>query len=133
MMHSGRHSVNVSRKDLLAKLKENREIHKKDYQEALIGYQIKLTADLEKALAEVKTINVSRLNTLHAVSYDCPRSYDTEYRKIIDMMEVSVDDVINLDSQSFEQYFKNEWSWSDHFNNSATMYKAMAFSASGAA
>lgn len=130
MMHSGRHSVNVSRKDLLAKLKENREIHKKDYQEALVGYKIKLVADLKHALDQAERMPVERMQTLRAVPFDCPRSYEAEYNEIIDMMEVSVDDVINLDSSDFKSYFKNEWSWSNGFTMSANLYKSISASAS---
>jgi hypothetical protein len=35
-----------------------------------------------------------------------------------------VDDVINLDSESFKAYVKNEWSWSKSFDVTATMYKS---------
>jgi CO dehydrogenase/acetyl-CoA synthase alpha subunit len=132
MITQGRHSVNVSRKDLLAKLKENVAIHKKDYAEALIGYKIKLVADLKAALEIAEKTPLEKIQSLSAPRYDYPRNYESEYNEIIDMMEVSVDDVIQLDSSSFKQYFKNEWAWSSQFNSSATLYKAAAFGASGA-
>ncbi len=130
MINQGRNSVNVSRVALLAKLKENVAIHKKDYEEALIGYKIKLVADIKAALLVAEKASLEKIHLLAAPRYDYPRSYEAEYNEIIDMMEVSVDDVINLDATSFKQYFKNEWSWSSHFNSSATMYKAMASGAS---
>lgn len=123
MITSGRNSVNVSRKDLLAKLKENVVIHKKDYEEALLGYKIKLIEDLNNKLKEVGNSTPETITKIHPVSFSRPASYEKEYNEIIDMMEASVDEVINLDGPSFRSYFKNEWSWSDSFNASATMYK----------
>ncbi len=126
MITQNRHSVNVLRKELLDKLRENVEIHKKDYAEACIGYRIKLVADLKKALVLAETVHDTKLHNLRAVAYDHPRSYENEYNEIIDMMEASVDDVIQLDSTSFKQYFKNEWSWSNHFNTANSLYKSVA-------
>lgn len=125
MITQGRNSVNVSRKDLLAKLLENREIHRKDYAEAVIGYKIKLLQDLKDKLAEVGNSTPESIVKISSVSFNRPANYEGEYDEIIDMMEVSVDEVINLDASSFKSYFKNEWSWSNGFNAAATLYKSM--------
>ena len=126
MITQGRHSVNVSRKELLDKLYENVAIHKKDYAEAVIGYKIKLIQDLKAKLAEVENSDPNDTLKINQVVFNRPASYENDYNEIIDMMEVSVDDVINLDASSFKSYFKNEWSWSGGFNASATLYKNAA-------
>ena len=51
MMHAGNQkTISVNRVKLILKLKENRVQHKADYEEAVIGYRIKLKADLLDAL-----------------------------------------------------------------------------------
>jgi hypothetical protein len=125
MITQGGSSVNVSRVDLLEKLKTNREIHKADYAEAVIGYRIKLLEDLKAAtIVAEKCTDVDLLNLRVPFSY--PTSYLTNYDEIIDMMEASVDEIINLDSSSFKSFYKNEWSWSRSFNSTTTLYKSFA-------
>jgi len=47
------------------------------------------------------------------------------------MMEMSVDENINLDSQSFKAFVKNEWAWSYNFAKTTTLYKSFAASSAG--
>jgi hypothetical protein len=126
MMHSGRHSVNVSRVALLEKLRENLEIHKKDYIEACEGYKIKLLQDLASAGALIKATDPLKLHTVRAVVFSAPVNHEKEYQEIIDMMEHSVDETINLDSSDFKSYFKNEWTWSGAVNSTNSLYKSFA-------
>jgi hypothetical protein len=124
MINIHRQSVNVSRKELLAKLKENLAVHQKDYEEACVGYKTLLERSLVEFLTKCKSLNEDGVLKLQIPNPSKPVSHEKEYREIIDMMEVSVDDVINLDSESFKAYFKNEWAWSGSFNATATMYKS---------
>ncbi len=130
MITSGRNSVNVSRIALLEQLKKNLAIHKTDYIEALAGYKVKLIADLKATLTKVESSTPEQVLNVSAVAFSRPISHEDDYNEIIDMMEVSVDEVINLDASSFKSYFKNEWSWSGGFNTQATMYKSAAMGAS---
>jgi hypothetical protein len=117
---------------LLEKLKQNLEIHKKDYIEACEGYKIKLAKDLEDALKVVQGTNPLQLKHLRAVVFNAPVNHETEYQEIIDMMEHSVDDTINLDSSDFKSYFKNEWAWSGAVNSTNSLYKSFAAASAAA-
>jgi len=61
MISANQRSVNVNRLQLLECLKKNLEIHKKDYQEALVGYKIKLEADLAGALKRLSMLKETEL------------------------------------------------------------------------
>jgi len=121
-------SVNVSRLTLLSSLRENLEKHKADYAAAVINYRLALQADLTTALVQANDPD-SRLDKIR-VDFSHPQSYASQYQQVIDMLEYSVDETINLDSQAFRAYVKDEWSWKGSFEltNSTYASKASAFS-----
>lgn len=113
-------TVNVKRLELLEMLKKNKELHQKEYDEALVDFKKAMIAELQKQL---KLAKAEKLNELHISMYP-PQNHAGDFQEVIDMMEVSVDEVINLDSESFKAFFKNEWSWSAQFKLLASTYKA---------
>lgn len=121
-------SVNVSRDKLLAALKANLTKHTKDYANAVINYRLALQADLTAALVQANDPK-SKLDKI-TVDFSHPKSYASQYQQVIDMLEFSVDETINLDSQAFRAYIKDEWSWKNNFEltNSTYATKASAFS-----
>jgi DNA polymerase III delta prime subunit len=125
MMTSRERSVSVDRVKLIAKLKENLEIHLKDYAEAKTGYRIKLKQDLENALANFDGSSHNELTKI-SVQNVPPRSYEKEYEEAIQMLEWSEDDKITLDNTLFKQYVQNEWTWTGQFDVMATTYKSFA-------
>jgi hypothetical protein len=130
MMQANQKSVNVKRTELLKKLKSNLAEHEQDHQEALVGYKIKLMKDLQATLKKVKAAEYEDLSKYSSLRFDQPPvSYSNEYREVIAMMEMSVDEHINLDSTSFKSYILNQWSWSNLVNSTNTLYKSIAASA----
>ncbi len=122
-------SVNVDRLKLLAILKSNRTKHVKAYLQSLIDYRAAIQGDLETAVLQAKDPNfdILRLN----VEFDAPQSYEREYTNVIDLLEASVDKVINLDSSAFQAYYKDNWSWKARFETSNSLYATKAVSVSG--
>lgn len=113
-------SVNVTRADLIAALKTNMQKHVAEYNEAVSDYQAKVIADLAAALDRAKAGDFSKVS----VSVQRPESHEQEFIDIIDMMEMSVDETINLESSAFKAYFRNEWPWKKAFDLIATSYKS---------
>jgi hypothetical protein len=124
-------TVNVAREKLLAALKENLAKHQKDYIQAVINYRIALQADLTAALVQASDPN-SRLDKIK-VDFAHPKSYVNQYQQVIDMLELSVDETINLDSQAFRAYIKDEWSWKGEFEVTNMTYASKALGAVGGA
>lgn len=123
-VHGDTRSVNLKRSVLLEKLKENLEIHKKDYEEAIEGYKVKLLLDMKNKIEEIEKTDPNRIQELEYVPFSPPRSYESSYLDVIEMLEFSVDDVINIDASSFKNYVKNEWAWSNNFKATTTLYKS---------
>ena len=120
-------TVNVSRRDLLEALELNLEKHKKAYAQAVINYRKALQVDLTAALIQANDPN-SQLSKIK-VEFNHPVSYANQYQKAIDMLKLSVDETINIDSDSFFAYFKDEWSWKSGFDLANSIYASKAASA----
>lgn len=111
-------SVNVNRLDLLKVLVENREKHVQEFNDACTGYQQAMLDTLAKAIKDVKKGSVAELD----IHLPKPASHEDEYTQVIEMLEVSVDDVINLSSDAFLAYYKDKWGWSAGFKALASTY-----------
>ena len=118
MMNLRNKSVNVNRIQLIEILKVNREKHAIEFQASINGYQQAMIDFLQKTLKEIRKGKVKELS----ISLARPRSYEKDYTEAIEMLEVSVDDNINLDSESFRAYFKDEWQWSNGFKSLVASY-----------
>ncbi|HXP52466.1 MAG TPA: hypothetical protein VN922_21105 [Bacteroidia bacterium] len=121
-------TVNVKRVDLLAALKENLEIHQREYQEAVFEYRRKLYKDLTKAAEMVGLegklmLSDEELKNIR-VQFSFPPNYEQSYLDVIEMLEMSIDETINLDSQHFKMYIKNQWSWMGGFQALKMSYSA---------
>ena len=112
-------TVNVKRLELLEMLKKNKAIFISEYKQAMIDFKQKMIGELEAALIKA---NAGELEKLY-ISVSPPTDHSDDYQEVIDMMEVSVDDVINLDSEAFKAYYKNEWSWTNQFKTLVGSYK----------
>lgn len=119
MLNLRTQSVNVKRSELIAALKLNLQVHLAQYAEALEDYKAKVIYELEQALEKAKAGTLTEA-TLHIVK---PESHERDFTNVIEMMEMSVDDTINLEGDAFRAYFKNEWSWQRSFEISAASYK----------
>lgn len=120
MLNLRTQTVNVSRTDLLANLYANFESHKAEYKQAMLDYQAKVIADLSAALARAEAGDFTKVT----VRVDRPESHEQDFIDVIGMLEMSVDETINLDSEAFKAYFRNEWPWKRQFDMLMASYKA---------
>lgn len=120
MLNLHTQSVNVSRTELLKALRANLEAHQDEYREAMTDYQAKVIAELTASLERAKAGDFSKVE----VRIPQPESHKQDFLDVIEMMELSVDETINLDSSAFKAYFRNEWPWKRQFELMAASYKA---------
>lgn len=130
MMNIRQRSVNVSRVELLAKLKANLELHRAEYKEALVEFHARLLEDLK--LAHKKASKVENVEQLKGFRFNVafPQNHEKDYEEVIEMLEMSVDEHINLDSESFKAYIKNEWQWQASFTAAKMAYATVGSSLS---
>ena len=110
--------VRVNRDNLLAIVLKNRASHRKLFEEALEGWKNAVINALTVAVDEAK-----KGKNFHT-SFNLPRPSDhtNDYDCVIDMLEMSVDDVLEIENSLFRQYVRDDWSWTQDFLTSNRRY-----------
>lgn len=120
MLNMRQQTVNVDRLQLIAALKSGLEAHRAEYAEAKADYDVAVVKFLSEALERAKAGNHSDL----VLRLTKPENHTRDYTNIIELLEVSVDETIQLDSDAFRAYYKGEWSWKSAFGASASTLKS---------
>lgn len=115
-------SVKVERAELLGIVRANKEKHITDFNEAVEDYK---AAVLKLATANLKLAKTADLNNISQIKGlpTRPSSYADSYTRAIRMLELSVEDVIELGEDVFNQLVLDEWHWKNSFTASAALYK----------
>jgi hypothetical protein len=111
-------TVRLKRKELLKIVKENRANHRAVFEKALEGYRKVAIKELRKMLEEAK----KGLRIRREVRLVEPIDQTREYDKIIMMLEMSTDEIIELDERGFSQYVMDDWSWKANFLETTNPY-----------
>lgn len=143
-------NVEVSRKDLISALKENREQHIKNYEEAMLGYKNSLLQKLEEGYKkackdlDVRYEKVKRnvqdmqdediakqrdyVTLVDAVTVEMrvPRCYSEEYDAAISIAEWDVRENLELTYAEFNCFVRDQWDWKSDFENVTKMYAGFA-------
>ena len=117
--------VKVKKAEALEILRKNREEHRKIFLEALDGYKKQAIELLEKHIQAIKAGRVARVR----VSIPEPEDYTRKYDRAIRMLEMSVDDIIELDEETFAQFVMDDWDWKRQFLSTNARYSASAAAA----
>lgn len=116
----GMNSVRVKREAILERIKENRDKHRAQFEEALEDYRKGVLKELEEWLERARRGEKVRRATVLTE----PQDHTDDYNQIIDMLEMSVDDEIELTHQEFAQYVRDRWSWQGQFGTTMASNKA---------
>lgn len=139
--------IEVNREDLLTTLKNNRDQHIIDYNEAMSGYKsmllqkidsafIKARKDIESRYVSivekvknftnediiVQRDNFTILDGIY-VEMKVPRSYVEEYESAIDVFTWEVKPEVQLSYAEFGCFVRDMWDWQIEFKNISAMYK----------
>ena len=116
--------VTIKQDDLLEILRENRETHKTDYEDAYKGY---LETCKEKLQELLDGFENGEFETVHWTEFP-PQSQVKDYDRVIRMLELSVDDEIELTAEEFANYVQDDWHWKEAWalTNSSYMAKTRA-------
>jgi hypothetical protein len=123
-------AVKINRLQLLDIVRENLIKHISDYNEAVDDYKalaIKIAKENTKiARDNLKLVEAATMDKLVAFKAmpAKPTSYETEYKRAIRMIDLSVEDVIEVEEDVFNQLVLDEWSWKRAFTTSNAMYKS---------
>lgn len=119
MRHTGNRTILLKKEDLIAKIKENKENHIKEYNDAVVAYK-------EEALRQlaVQTSKV-REGALDAkLELVTPVNNEENYDKIIEMFEWDVRDEVELSQDEFLEYVQDETQFARDAKFSNTFYSS---------
>jgi hypothetical protein len=107
-------TVRVNKSELLEILRENRKKHTVEYKESIKAYRVKAADLLKKELEKI--VNGKKFE----IRFDLtkPLSHEKDYDLIIKMVEMSVDTIIELEQNEFNQLVNDEWNWKSGFMSS---------------
>jgi len=114
-------NVHVRKETVLSTLRCNKEIHRKEYEEAMKGWVEKAIVAVTKVLGELKSDKARDAKV--EVYLPKPMTYEKEYDKAIKMIELEVRDEVEISTSDFERFFLDEWSWKRDFLSNTGIYK----------
>lgn len=117
------HNVKIDRKELLSIVLSNKEKHITEYNEAVEDFKTAALKLAETNLALAQTGNVDNIAKIKPIPPK-PVSYEKEYNRAIRMLELSVESVIDVEEDVFNQLVLDEWVWKNSFVTSNATYKS---------
>lgn len=121
-------TVNVNKAELLASVTANRDGHRTQFEEALDGWYKAVIKRLEQTLDNAKA------NKIQDVRIILPRPSDhtSDYDRVIEMLKMSVDDVVQLTETEFAQFVQDDWGWKDQWLVSNSSYSSSIYETASA-
>lgn len=119
--------VKVQKSELIAVLKKNRDIHEKDYSDAVCGYRLLVEKELKKRL---KLVQSGEKFDLY-FNLNRPESHVKDYDDVIGMLEISSDEEVDVKMEEYLKYYKNEWNWQEGWKSTYSGYAAFYNSPGG--
>jgi hypothetical protein len=112
-------------KEILLKLKENRENHVDAYKATLLSFHMKrreLASNLGVRTGESYNDAdfTKRLSELAIMAR--PISHEEDYTEAIEMLSWTSQEEIELTTEVFNQYIRDQWSWKKQFDMLSTTY-----------
>lgn len=108
---------------LQARIAENREAHRALFLKAQQGFRKELDALLDELLEELRRGEKIAQTRLHAIArLPVPEDRTGDYDTVLDMLEMSSDDLVELAEHEFRQYVRDEWGWKQQWLATSAMY-----------
>jgi hypothetical protein len=114
--------------EILEHVKRNKGQHAKIFAEAIEGYRKKAVDILNKNIAAIKEGRIIR----SSISIPPPENHIKDYEVVASMLEMTTEDVVELNGIEFRRYVKDDWEWKGSFINSNSAYSSTAASAAQA-
>ncbi len=103
---------------LVANLTEHRAI----FLEAQEKYRELAIAELDRMLEDARTGKKIQ----RSVKLVEPEDHSDDYARILQMLELEVEDVVVLDAREYVQYVQDDWGWRDQWARNTASYTVAA-------
>ena len=117
MMRHGSRSITVKKADLIAKIKENKENHVKEFDKAVVAYKVEALKQLAK---QTERVEEGALNA--QLDLITPVNNADNYDKILQMFEWEIADEVVLEQDEFQEYVQDTTDFAVKARMSNTAY-----------
>jgi hypothetical protein len=117
-------NVKVKKDELMKILHDNKAKHVSEYAESVEDYKRAAVKVADEHVALAVSGDLNKIAKIRAMP-QAPVSFEDSYNRAIRMMELSVDDIIELEEGNFNQLVLDEWSWKDQFTATSALYKSI--------
>jgi fibronectin type 3 domain-containing protein len=117
-------SVKMNRLELLAIVKQNATKHVADYDEAVEDYKVAVLTLAKRNHFLAKTGVLEEIAKIKTIP-SRPQNYADNYSRAIRMLELSVEDIIEVEEHIFNQLVLDEWGWKQQFVAQSALYKSL--------
>lgn len=119
-------AIKMKRLELLDIVRANKEKHIAEYVEAVNDYKALVIQIASANLKLAKSGDLEQIKRTKGMP-QLPQSFEDSYKRAIRMLELSVEDIIEVEEDVFNQLVLDEWQWKRSFTASAMSYKTGAF------
>jgi hypothetical protein len=100
-------TITVTKRDLLQQVKTNRTKHTTELSQAMQGWRAQY---YEKLTAALELLQKQGNPEAH-IFLQPPADHTKDYDRVIGMLELTTQDVVELDQLEFDRYVRDEWEW----------------------
>ena len=118
-------AIKMNRLELLNIVRDNKTKHVAEFIEAIADYKVLVLQIAQGNAKLAKTADLEQFKRIKGTP-PAPVSYEADYGRAIRMLELSVEDVIEVEEDIFNQLVLDEWHWKRSFATSNAMYKTGA-------
>lgn len=116
-------AVKINKGELLDIVRANKEKHIKEFNEAVEDYKKAAIKVATENLALANSGDVDKIAKIKGMP-NKPVSYEDSYTRAIRMLELSVEDIIEVEEDIFNQLVLDEWQWKNAFTATGALYKS---------
>lgn len=116
-------NVKINKDELLGIVRANKEKHIAEFKDSVTDYTAAALKIAQENLKLAKSGDVEKIAKIKSMPTK-PISFEDSYTRAIRMLELSVEDVIEVEEDIFNQLVLDEWTWKHTFVANSTMYKS---------
>jgi hypothetical protein len=116
--------ITVNKADLLSRLQENRDKHRKVFEAAVDGFVEDVQVQLKQTADRLRRGKISTIS----IHLPRPEDHTMDYDRVILMVQMSLGDTYDLSENDFAKYVMDDWAWKREWNRMSSHYAAASFS-----
>lgn len=111
-------TVKVTKSVVIGRITKNRDRHRDIFERAMTIYRQKAIERLEDVITALQNGDTPSL----IVHLPVPEDHTKDYNAVLDMLDLSVDDEVEISQRDFRCYVRDEWDWKQKFLGTVNSY-----------